>query len=74
MKPPDSLFGVNKACNEDTAKRKVNVTVGAYRDDDGQTVVLQAVRLAEERIFEQDLNHGMKICFYVLVSDSMLLA
>ena len=68
MKPPDSLFGVNKACNEDPAKRKINVTVGAYRDDNGDTLVLQAVRIAEERIYDQNLNHGTLATFLIQVT------
>jgi aspartate/tyrosine/aromatic aminotransferase len=58
MKPPDSLFGVNKACIDDPDKRKVNVTVGAYRTDDGKCHVLPAVRIAEERIFDAEMNLG----------------
>ena len=36
MGPPDPILGLNEAFAKDTDKRKVNLGVGAYRDNNGQ--------------------------------------
>lgn len=51
---PDAILGIAaayKACNH---PQKVNVCVGAYRDDQGQPYVLPTVRKAEYRLLEQN--------------------
>ena len=35
MGPPDPIIGVTEAFNRDTNPNKMNVGVGAYRDDSG---------------------------------------
>ncbi|CAL5038925.1 unnamed protein product [Urochloa decumbens] len=46
----DPILGVTEAFLADTSPDKMNVGVGAYRDDDGKPVVLDCVRQAEQRI------------------------
>ncbi|KAJ8438195.1 hypothetical protein Cgig2_001913 [Carnegiea gigantea] len=48
--PKDPILGVTEAFLADPSPNKVNVGVGAYRDDDGKPVVLDCVRQAEARI------------------------
>ncbi|KAJ7521030.1 hypothetical protein O6H91_19G034800 [Diphasiastrum complanatum] len=48
--PRDPILGVTEAFLADTHPSKVNVGVGAYRNDKGKPVVLQCVREAERRI------------------------
>jgi len=58
MGPPDPILGVTVAFRKDPATdKKMNVGVGAYRDDNGQPFVLDCVRQAEARLFEQKPNH-----------------
>ena len=42
--PPDPILGVTEAFRRDTDPRKVNLGVGAYRDDAGNPYVLPSVR------------------------------
>ena len=42
--PPDVIFGIVEAYNRDTHPQKVNLGIGAYRDDDGKPWVLPVVR------------------------------
>ena len=56
--PPNPIFGVAQQCKQDTSPSKIDVTIGAYRDDDGKNVVLQCVRKAEAIIEQQQLDHG----------------
>lgn len=44
MGPPDVILGITEAYKKDTDSRKVNLGVGAYRDDDGKPFVLPSVR------------------------------
>ncbi|CAN1229808.1 Aspartate aminotransferase, mitochondrial [Linum perenne] len=48
--PKDPILGVTEAFLADTSPDKVNVGVGAYRDDNGKPVVLDCVREAERRV------------------------
>jgi aspartate aminotransferase len=46
MGPPDAIFGVAAAYKRDTDSKKVNLSVGAYRDNDGKAVLLNSVKKA----------------------------
>lgn len=57
MGPPDAILGVTEAFRCDTNTQKVNLGVGAYRDDDCKPWVVPSVREAEERILARKLDH-----------------
>lgn len=44
MAPPDPIIGVNTAFNADTDSKKVNLGVGAYRDDNSKPYIFKVVR------------------------------
>ena len=44
VSPPDPIFGMNQSFNEDPNPAKVNLGIGAYRDDFGKPYVLEAVK------------------------------
>ena len=44
MAPPDPIIGVNQAYLSDTDNRKVNLGVGAYRDDNGKPYIFNVVK------------------------------
>jgi len=49
--PPDAILGIKKRFLADlNLEQRTDVTVGAYRDENGKPVVLQVVRKAEELI------------------------
>ena len=50
MGPADPILGLNGAFQADTNEKKVNLGVGAYRDDNGKPFVLECVREAEKRL------------------------
>jgi len=50
MGPPDAIIGLNEAYEKDPSPFKINVGVGAYRDDDGYPYILPCVKEAERRI------------------------
>jgi len=54
--PPDPILGVTQAFRADNDANKLNLGVGAYRDDNLQPVVLSVVRKAEERVVAQKNN------------------
>jgi aspartate/tyrosine/aromatic aminotransferase len=45
---PDPILGINIAYNNDMHTKKVNLGVGAYRDDNLKPVVFKVVRKVEE--------------------------
>lgn len=51
--PADAILGIKTLYLADKDPRKVNVSIGAYRTDDGKPLVLQCVREAEKRILGQ---------------------
>ena len=54
--PPDGILGLVEAFNKDTFAQKVNLSVGAYRGDDGKPWVLPSVKEAERRVMSADMN------------------
>lgn len=56
MGPPDAILGVTEAFKRDTNPKKINLGVGAYRDDTGKPWVLPSVRAAEERIIAKKMD------------------
>lgn len=56
MGPPDPILGVTEAFKKDTNPKKMNLGVGAYRDDAGKPYVLPSVRKAEEMIMSRSLD------------------
>jgi len=58
MGPPDPIIGLNEAYALDSSPFKINVGVGAYRDDDGMPYILPCVREASKRIMTStNSNH-----------------
>ena len=52
MGPPDAILGIAQAYRACTDPRKVNVCVGAYRDERGKPWVLPVVKKAEKILWE----------------------
>jgi len=44
LAPADPLFGLSAACKADTFDKKVNLVIGAYRDDNAKPWILPAVK------------------------------
>lgn len=42
--PPDAILGITEAYKKDMNPKKINLGVGAYRDDAGKPYVLPSVR------------------------------
>lgn len=42
--PPDAILGITEAFKADKSPSKVNLGVGAYRDDQGKPYVLECVK------------------------------
>lgn len=58
MGPPDPILGVTEAYKKNTNAKKINLGVGAYRDDNGKPFILPSVREAEKKIAHTEgLNH-----------------
>ncbi|MEM7783805.1 MAG: amino acid aminotransferase [Planctomycetota bacterium] len=53
LNPPDAIFGLNAQFREDPNPEKINLTVGVYQDELGETPVMACVREAEQRLLEQ---------------------
>ncbi|VDN82454.1 unnamed protein product [Brugia pahangi] len=53
---PIEVFYMNRMYHEEPAEYKVNLTVGAYRTEEGQPWVLPVVREAEKRLAD-DISH-----------------
>ncbi|KAG6381219.1 pyridoxal phosphate-dependent transferase [Boletus reticuloceps] len=48
--PPDPILGISEAFKADKDPRKINLGVGAYRDENGKPYVLNAVKKAEAKM------------------------
>ncbi|KAF2141258.1 uncharacterized protein K452DRAFT_287964 [Aplosporella prunicola CBS 121167] len=54
--PPDAILGITEAFKADSHPEKINLGVGAYRDDQGKPYVLPSVRAAEKKVVESNLD------------------
>ena len=54
--PPDAILGITEAFKKDSNEKKINLGVGAYRDDKGKPYVLPSVKTAEQKIVQQNLD------------------
>ncbi|MBI4556365.1 MAG: aspartate/tyrosine/aromatic aminotransferase [Candidatus Hydrogenedentes bacterium] len=52
--PQDPILGLTEAFRKDPAPWKINLSIGVYKDGDGNTPVLHSVKQAEERILRQE--------------------
>ena len=57
MGPPDAILGITEAYKRDSNPKKVNLGVGAYRNDQGKPHVLPSVIRAEEKLAGLNLDH-----------------
>mmetsp|Transcript_7500 Transcript_7500/g.950 ORF Transcript_7500/g.950 Transcript_7500/m.950 type:complete len:102 (+) Transcript_7500:13-318(+) len=55
--PPDPILGISEAFKRCENPNKVNLGVGAYRDNNNKPLVLPSVRAAEEIIFNSKMDH-----------------
>ena len=56
MGPPDAILGITEAFKRDKNPKKVNLGVGAYRNDLGKPHILPSVIKAEEKLNELNLD------------------
>lgn len=57
LAPANPILGLALQCNEDASSEKINLTLGAYRDEEGNPVVLPSIRAAELKITDAHMNH-----------------
>ena len=55
--PPDAIFGANRAFQNDPAEKKVNLTIGVYRDENGAIHKFKCVKEAELKYNEMNVDH-----------------
>ena len=55
-RPVDAILGLIAEFNNDDRPEKVDLGVGVYRTAEGETPVLEAVKSAERRLFEQQTS------------------
>lgn len=79
---PDGIFEVLRRYGLDASPDKVNVSAGAYRDEEGKPWFLPSVRMAEKKIAGSDHEYlpmmGMRAfrdaCYELLLHDTKVLA
>jgi len=50
--PPDPILGLSQEYQKSTHPRKVNLSVGVYKTDSGNTPIFKAVKLAEQAMID----------------------
>ena len=56
--PPDAILGLSEAFKADPRPGKINLAVGVYKDANGRTPVLDAVKAAERRLVDTETTKG----------------
>lgn len=57
--PEDPLFGLMAAYRKDTFEKKVDLGIGAYRDNNAKPWVLPVVKKVRDQTDEQPREHSM---------------
>lgn len=60
MAPPDPILGLTEAFKADQRSEKINLSVGVYKDAQGNTPVLDSVKQAEKRILDSEQTKSYK--------------
>lgn len=83
--PEDPILGLMAAYRKDPRQQKIDLGVGVYQNDQGQTPVMQAVQQAEDRLIEQqstktyqgiagDADYNRRVLDLLLGADHQVLA
>src|SRR5437763_1684757 len=56
--PPDAILGLTDALKTDPNPRKINLSVGVYKDEQGNTPILACVKEAERRLLATEKSKG----------------
>lgn len=56
LAPPDKILGISEAYQKDSNPNKINLGVGAYRDNSGNPIVFPSVKKAETVLLEAETN------------------
>ncbi len=54
MAPPDSILGLTEAFKKDPNPKKINLSVGVYKDENGETPIFNTVKKAEEKLLRSE--------------------
>ena len=57
INPPDAIFGLIEEFKRDPNPDKINLTVGMYQDESGNTPLMQCVKQAEQFLLDQAAGH-----------------
>lgn len=52
--PPDAILGITEAFKRDPNPKKINLSVGVFKDAAGNTPILKSVHTVESRLLEQE--------------------
>lgn len=58
LAPPDAILGLADAFKNDPNPRKINLSVGVYKDEQGNTPILACVKEAERRLLASEKTKG----------------
>ena len=56
--PADAILGLTEAFKNDDNNQKVNLGVGVYKDDQGNTPILSCIKTAENMLLEDQITKG----------------
>jgi aspartate/tyrosine/aromatic aminotransferase len=56
--PADAILGLTEAFKNDSNPKKVNLGVGVFKDDAGNTPILKCVKASEEKLVQTEISKG----------------
>jgi aspartate aminotransferase len=58
LAPPDAILGLGEAFKKDPNPKKINLSVGVYKDERGETPILASVKEAERQLLARETSKG----------------
>jgi len=62
----DATFSIDEDFRNDSSDRKVNLSVGAYKSEEGKAVILKSVKQAEQKVLEGETNKVLVLLCHLL--------
>ena len=74
LAPPDAILGVTDRFKADQSPNKINLGVGAYRDNNGSPYIFNCIRKAQEKLLNSDHEYTRILGIQDFNNASILLA
>ena len=68
--PADPILGLGEAFKSETRENKINLGIGVYKDAQGTTPIMRAVKEAEKRLFDNEKTKNYLSMVFLIITNA----